>query len=323
MVVETRLRIKSPGWNRIIGGAGLVCLAFAATRTTHLIFDSALINWPGPMGSGSFDIVHGRGVAPEQYHYLPHLLAAFLAQMVGFRIAVNALAVLSLSAFFLVVMYVAWPGRSASEKAALCAFVAFFYPISMFFGPRFDTSLFLALMMIGLWLSDRPSSYLLLIVLFSIARADYALILALFVLVDAFERRRKDIAIYVAAVLVPLGVQILFWIIFASSAYYTKVLTIKENLSGEVLKSPGLWYAVGLAALFFYLAPVKRRDTPIDKRTKLARTAKLATLCLYVLCIIAVGRLQEWRLLLPALPLVLALVWGPAYPTVKPARGSA
>lgn len=322
-MVETKLRSKSPAWGRIIGGVGVVCLAFAATRATHLIFESTLINWPGPMGSGSFDIVHGRGVAPEQYHYLPHLLAVLLAKVVGFKIAVNALAFLSLSAFFFVVLYVAWPGRSAYEKVAVCAFVAFFYPISMFFGARFDTSLFLFLMMIGLWLADRPFPYLLLIAAFSAARADYALILALFVLADAFECRRKDIAIYVAAVLVPLGVQILFWIIFASSAYYTKVLTFEENFSGEVLKSPGLWYAIGLAALLFYLAPAKRRDEATEKRTRVARTAKLATLCLYVLCIVAVGRLRELRLLLPALPLVLVLVWGPAYPPVKHARGSA
>ncbi len=295
----------------ILGGIAIVFLAFAATRATDLIFyDPGLVDWAGP--KGSFDIVRGRGVAPEQYRYLSHLLVTLLAQAGGFKLAVNALTFVFLAAFFFMMLFVAWPERPAYEKAAICAFVALLYPLSMLFGPRFDTALFLALMMLGLCLWDRPLPYFLLIAVFSVARADYALVLALFVLADVLEHRKKGIAVYIAAVLVPLGTQILFWIIFAGSTYYTKILMLHENLSGEVLKTPGFWYTLGVAALLAWLAPNKGRGSPGRQRATTFAAAKLGTLGLYLLAILVVGRLREWRLLLPALPLLLVFLLGPA-----------
>lgn len=305
--------------SRVLGGIGITLLAFAATRATDLMFyDSGLIAWAGP--KGSFDIVRGLGVAPEQYRYLSHFLVTLLAHAGSFRLAVNALAFLSLAAFFFIVLFVAWPERPAYEKAAICALIAFLYPLSMFFGPRFDTSLFLALMMLGLCLWDRPLPYFLLIVVLSVARADYALVLALFVLADIVERRKPAVATYLAALLVPLGVQILFWILFADNAYYTKVLTLRENLAGEVLKPPGLWYTLGVATLLLSLTPIQRSDGSPERRAMMSKAAKLATLCLYLLAIVLVGRLREWRLLLPALPLLLVLLWGPARQTIETPR---
>jgi hypothetical protein len=295
----------------ILGGIAVVFLAFAATRATDLMFyDPGLVDWAGP--KGSFDIVRGHGIAPEQYRYLSHLLVTLLAQVAGFKLAVNALTFVFLAAFFFIMLFVAWPERPPYEKAAICAFVALLYPISMFFGPRFDTALFLTLMMLGLCLWDRPLPYLLLIAVFSVARADYALVLALFVLADVLENRKRPIAVYLAAVLVPLGVQILFWIIFASSSYYTKILMLHENLSGEFLKTPGFWYSLGVAALFAWLTPNQERGGSARRRATMFTAAKLGTLGLYLLAILVVGRLREWRLLLPALPLLLVLLWGPA-----------
>jgi hypothetical protein len=296
---------------RILGSIGIVCLAFAATRATDLLFyEPGLTDWAGPQGS--FDIVRGRGVAPEQYRYLSHLLVALIAHAGGFKLAVNALAFLSLVAFFFIVLFVAWPERPAREKAAICAFVALLYPLSMLFGARFDTGLFLAFMMLGLCLWDRPLSYLLVIVAFSVARADYALMLALFVLTDILERRKKGLAIYVAAGLVPLAVQILFWNIFAGSAYYTKIATLSENLHGEFLKTPGFWYTLGAAALISCVALNKEHRAPAGQRAKMFAMARLAMLGFYLLAILVVGRLREWRLLLPVLPLLLVFLWGPA-----------
>ena len=295
---------------RILGSVGIVFLAFAATRATDLLFyDPGLADWAGPQGS--VDIVRGRGVAPEQYRYLSHLLVALIGHAGGFKLAVNALAFLSLATFFFIVLFVAWPERPACEKAAICAFVALLYPLSMLFGARFDTGLFLAWMMLGLCFWDRPLPYLLVIVVFSVARADYALVLALFVLADILEHRKKAIAVYFAAVLVPLAVQILFWIIFAGSAYYTKIVTLPENLRGEFLKAPGFWYTLGAAALLSCVAP-REHGAPAGQRARVFAMAKLATLGFYLLAILVVGRLREWRLLLPALPLLLVFLLGPA-----------
>jgi len=145
-----------------------------------------------------------------------------------------------------------------------------------------------------------------------VARADYALVLALFILADILEHRKKATAVYFAAVLVPLAVQILFWIIFAGSAYYAKIVTLPENLRGEFLKSPGFWYTLGTAALLVYVAPSKAQGDPAGQRTRMFAVAKLGTLGLYLLAILVVGRLREWRLLLPALPLLLVFLLGPA-----------
>jgi hypothetical protein len=45
--------------------------------------------------------------------------------------------------------------------------------------------------------------------------------------------------------------------------------------------------------------------------------AKLGTLGLYLLMIVMVGRLREWRLLLPALPLLLVFLLGPARQAIE------
>src|SRR5471032_3279221 len=107
MAIDASLRTKSRTRN-IFAGAGAVFLALAATRATDLMFyDPGLINWAGPQGS--FDIVRGRGIAPEQYRYLSHLLVVLLAHMGGFRVAVNVLTFASLAAFFSIVLFAAWP----------------------------------------------------------------------------------------------------------------------------------------------------------------------------------------------------------------------
>lgn len=286
------------GRGRILIMLALVCLALAASRAADLAFPDLLL-------SNSVDVVLGRGAAPDQYRYLPHLLMVGLAQVLPFKAAIEVFVFGFLLAFLWMAMFVAWQGRPSIERAACCVFVAMLYPLSMFAGPRFDTALQLAFMLGGLCLWNRPPLYLLLIAVFSLARADYALILALFVLVQAYEAKRLPSAIYGFACCIPLAVQAVMWATFHDATYYTTVFQIAGNMTGDVLRMPGFLYTLGVSALVAaYVRPALRLDR--------YAIAKLAVLALYILMILLVARAREWRLWLPLLPLVYGLFCGPA-----------
>lgn len=283
--------------SRLPVAVGLACLAFGAARAVDLAAYGFLL-------SDSLDVLAGKAAAPDQYRYLPHLLMVGLAKAVGFRAALEVVIFVPLFTFLCLLMFVAWQDRPAIKRAAGCVFVALIYPLSMYAGARFDTALVLAFMLAGLCLWNRPALYLALIAIFSLCRADYALILALFVLVQAHEAGRP-IAPYVAASATPVVAQAAFWLIFPSASYYTEVMQLGANLRGDVLGIPGFLYTLGVLVL---VAAFVWKPLRVDRYA----AAKLAVLLLYVLMILVCARAREWRLWLPLMPLAYGILCGPA-----------
>lgn len=294
------------GRGRILIMLAIVCLALAATRATDLMFFHG--RYFNDLAADSAAIVRGHGPAPDQYRLLPHLLAASIAPLIGARAAWCLITFGGLSVFLVLLAFIAWPSRLIAEKAILCALMAFLYPLSMFAGPRFDTSLYLALMMGGLCLWNRPAAYLALVAVFSLARADYALILALFVLVQAIEQKRPA-PVYLAAVSLPIAAQCALWVIFADAPpFVTDIPEWQANLRGEAMGMPGFWYALGVGLLVWTVAPRWKRPAgnwPFA-------LAKLSAIGVFVLMMLVAARFSEGRLWLPLMPLVYGLFCGPA-----------
>ncbi len=183
--------------------------------------------------------------------------------------------------------------------------MALIYPLSMFAGPRFDTGLSIALVLAGLCAWRKPLIYLPVVLVLALTRADYALILALFVLVQSERSEYSMPLLYILAPSIPLVVQMALWWIFPNATYVTAIVQIADNLGGDVLKIPGLWYTLGIGAMVVAYA---RPHLRIDRHA----LAKIGVLLLYVAMILVVARAREWRLWLPILPLVYALWFGPA-----------
>ncbi len=109
----------------------------------------------------------------------------------------------------------------------------------------------------------------------------------------------------VLACCIPLAVQGALWSIFPNATYVTSIVQLADNLTGDVLKVPGLWYTLGAGA---FVAAYARPKLRVDRYA----LAKIGVLLLYVAMILVVARAREWRLWLPILPLVYALWFGPA-----------
>jgi hypothetical protein len=311
------VRVSNHLLSIIFGICAILFLAIAATRAGDVLF--AVPGAGEATSQSSIDVVLGRGTAPDQYRYLPHLIVAGLSQVMSYKHAISCFTFFFLSIFLLLTNFAAWPQRQSWERAALCIVFALLYPLSMPFGPRFDTALYLALMILGLCFWERSLFYLLLIVIFATARADYALFLAVFILLDALEHGRK-LGVYIVAIAVPIVVQLVFqfWL-FSGSKYYTSAFTLSHNLSVEIFQAPGFWYTIGILG---FIACHRVCVSPQRPGVQSARAtniyiAKWLTLACYILLCLFVARMREWRLMLPMLLLLPSLAFGPARLSVR------
>ena len=299
-------RLISPEtWKRGVLVGAVLCLAFGAARASILLAYPELIQ-DGP--AGTIAIVKGHGLAPDQYRYLPHLLLWSFLSVLTYKQAITVFVFGWLAVSLAIIKFLAWPSRPPVEKTLVCIFIALIYPLSMPFGARFDTSIQLALVISGLYFWDRPFSYFLIILLCAVTRADYAFALALIVLLDAIQEGRK-LPVYVAAVAAPLVVQTAMATHFSGNAYYANVITLPANLSGEIFQAPGFWFC---AAIVAFIAVERPTSSIMSGQRQGTLVLKWGVLLLYLASVVAIGRLREWRLMLPILPLVLNIYFGPA-----------
>lgn len=256
--------------------------------------------------NGFYDKIFAfEGQAPDQYRILPLLGIKSLIQLGGlsFNYAVllfNA----GISFLLFELLWMLSPGKEPRKKYLLSFFYALVYTYLQYTGWRPDTQglvLLCALLSVWVWKwGNKDGSWMitcLLLALLAFSRAEIALIFALFIA----WTYTKNWAIRVLFVAIPVAVQLLLQVvIFSEALYYTKALMITDNLSlYYFLRNPAT-YAL-IAAVLIWFPEIKNEAKRLWKDYPL-----FILLCIgYLALVFVVGRINEYRLYLPFVPLYM------------------
>ncbi len=245
------------------------------------------------------------GDAPDQYRILPLLPLKFLCDYLPFN---HAVLVYNIVLGF-VVLELLW--RMTSKFSTSWRWgIGFGYCILYIFfqytGWRPDTMGLMAMCTgTAIILKDlrdaslRGILYTLAVILLSFSRADIALIFALFA---TFYRSRA----FALLIPIPIVAQILLQeIIFPDADYYSTVIMLKDNLRlYYLLRNPATYLL--LATILVFYRPIVgfvQRSFKINAYFYLLFVG-------YLLLTMVVGRINEYRLYLPFLPLFLIITDG-------------
>lgn len=285
---------------RLLGHALLACaLAMAANKFF-------IVNLEHELANGFYAKIFAlHGEAPDQYRILPLLPLALLCKWLPFNHAVLLYNVV----FGFAALELQWrlvPARWQAHRWALAFALAILYIFFQYTGWRPDTmGLYVLSCAAALALRDlrdrslRWAAYGLAIVAMSLSRADMALIFALFA---TFHQNRS----YAAFIPIPIIAQTALqrWI-FPDARYYTKVFMLMDNLGGKyLLNHPGTYLI--LAALVVFHRPV----WDFVRATIRENYYFYLLLAGYLLMVLLIGRLNEYRLYMPFIPLLLLIVHG-------------
>ncbi len=253
------------------------------------------------------------GDAPDQFRILPLLPLKLLCEFLPFNHAVLAYN----SVFGFVVLELLWlltNKLSVSWRWGIAFGYCILYIFFQYTGWRPDTMGLMALCLTAaLILRDmRDSSlravlYALMVVALSFSRADIALIYALFA---TFYRNRG----YAILIPIPIIAQILLGeVIFPEAAYYSKVIMIEDNIKLYYLLRNPATYLI-LAALIVF----RQQITQFVKRNFKINYYFYLLLVGYFLLTMVVGRINEYRLYMPFIPLLLMISDGAKHRQRKP-----
>lgn len=246
------------------------------------------------------------GEAPDQYRILPLIPLKWLCDWLAFNHAVlvyNAvlgMAVLELLWLLSKHLKVQW--RWGIGFGMAVAYIFFQYT-----GWRPDTMGLLLLCCCAAYLLQMPlrdaTLRLLLygasIVLLSFSRADIALIYALY----ATFYRNGSYAIWIP---LPIVVQLLLQnVFFPEAQYYTKTIMLLDNLKLHYIIQHPATYLIMATALAFWRPIVGFVRVTIQKNYYF-----YLLIAGYLLLVLVIGRLNEYRLYLPFLPLLLLFAHG-------------
>lgn len=253
-------------------------------------------------------IFKGVGYAPDQYRILPLLgLDAVWSLLKWIRPGSpwnHAVLVFNFLCGLLVLegFYRIAPFWNAYKRLVFNFLFASFYIYSQYTGWRPDT-LGLLLMCIGyVWIWQRNPNRRLIwsvpaLLALSFSRSDVALIFALFQILYLEKNRRVGVVLLAIPVLTQLALQ---KIIFPNAPYYTHTVMILDNLSGFYLAyNPATWGL--LAALLLFWKHIRQFCAWIYRQYPLLP----GLLAMYVILVFIVGRINEYRLYLPFIPLLL------------------
>lgn len=254
-------------------------------------------------------IFAGVGDAPDQYRILPLLPLKHLCNHLPFN---HAVLVYNLLFGFLAFELFWWimGGLNRRKKFIFNLLFAGAYIYTQYTGWRPDTMgmVCLSALMVSPLFICKPRSNVtlsgtigmtILLAALAFSRADIALVFAAYL--SIYHTRNWPVRI-VWCVL-PVLVQYLLMVqIYPEAAYYSDQVMLLDNLSGYyLLRHPGTYLLIALGIVFFQ--PIRQfiRQTWDQKWFYL--------LCLaYMGLVLVVGRLNEYRLYLPFVPIFL-LIW--------------
>jgi len=291
------MEARWPGVRRV---AFHLLLAVFVARANDEHFRS-FIDWEGARGFYRA-ILTLQGHAPDQYRILPLLPLRLLEHWMSFRYAVLAL---NLVALFLCLELFWWtlahrPPRQRVLVSLLFAALAHF---TLYPGWRPDTSALLALCALSLaplraLPPSRRRDALLVggITMLSFARADVALVYGIFLQ----SGRRAAGWARALVLLAPLAVQLLLArVVFPQATTYARIWALGDNLSPRTVETATTFLLLALLLASWesarrWLGEVARNDRPLA----------LACLVLFA-AVLCFGRVNEYRLFLPLLPMLL------------------
>ena len=238
----------------------------------------------------------GQGRAPDQYRVLAIWAYAGLVKLYGLQLAATLLAGVGL---FISNMLLA--GLVAVEQRA--RFLLLFnllFPFTLYNGWRPETALVVALAALFVYALRYRLAWggiAVLTLLISGFRADLALFCVLFWAVGTTAPYR----IRLALISLPLLIQALLkWLIFPDSQYYCPVIMLDTNLSLQYwLQAPLSYVWLGLLLMYHGAIWTSLRWLATEQRPY------LLVLAAYVLALLVVAKLDEFRLYLPLVPFVL------------------
>lgn len=246
------------------------------------------------------------GPAPDQYRILPLLLLKGICLKLPFHHAVLLLN--GLAAFICFELFWWLMGEwSDRKKAALILVFAAFHAYAQYTGWRPDTMALVMICTLGILPAGsalrglpRAVALVLAVAAISFSRADIGMVYAIFFAV--YTERSWPVRIFL--LLIPPAVQALLqFVLFPDAVYYTHTIMLQDNLSGYYLvKSPATYLILAIILFEFPRIRSFLRDT-------FPRFKYFYILCAgYLLLILMVGRLNEYRLYLPFVPLWLWLM---------------
>ena len=260
-------------------------------------------------------IFNFEGDAPDQYRILP-LLAIKGLRAIG-RLAVpdfafhHAVLIFNFICAFLLfeLSFRILTHLSRRRRFQVHLLFAILYIYTQYTGWRPDTLGLLLLCqlyvfgVLGMERAGKPNSFLyalfhlFAILLISFSRSDIAAIYALFAACYFLKSNFLRFCI----ISLPFVVQALlqfYW--FADAQYYTKSVMLLDNLKGYyILRNPASWLIAAIVLLYF-------KSIVELLRNVYARFPVFVGLALlYVLLVFVLGRLNEYRLYLPFLPLIV------------------
>ena len=250
-------------------------------------------------------IFQGLGDAPDQYRILPLLPLKLLCGWLPFNHAVLVYNMI----LGWVVLELQWRlARSLNNRWRWAAGfgLCVFYIYLQYTGWRPDTLGLLALCMAAAMVlkdmrdaSLRMVLYGLCIVLLSLSRADIALIYALFA---TFYRKR----IYAVYIPIPIVCQILLQsVIYPDAVYYSKTVMLLDNLRLHYLMHHPLTYLLPAVVLAFW-GQIKSFVAATFQKNYYFYLLMVG----YLVLVLVIGRINEYRLYLPFVPLLLVIAHG-------------
>lgn len=246
-----------------------------------------------------------RGEAPDQYRILPLLGLKVLNQFFPFNHAVLAFNFLAGFLCFELIYYLLGP-LSRLKKLGFNVLLAGSYIYLQYTGWRPDTLgllLLCLLVVLALKVKAAAPKWVLLylgVIALAFSRADIALVYAVFLAIYGGNR----IWIRLPLILIPPAVQLLLqFYIFPEADYYTKPVMILDNLSlFYLVRNPASWLILALILGFW------SRIWEFFRQTYPQFKFLYFLLAFYFLLVFAVGRVNEYRLYMPFIPLFI-WVW--------------
>lgn len=252
-------------------------------------------------------IFAGVGDAPDQYRLLPLIPLKAICDFLPFN---HAVLVYNVAVGFLVLELFWWimGGLPRRQKLLFQLLFAMGYIYCQYSGWRPDTlgllAVAAAVVLPPWWTVDRPATYGLrllqtvLLLALAFSRTDIALVYGAFLAIYGTQ----SWAWRLTWLLAPVGVQLLLQLVlFPEASYYSKTVMLTDNLSGYFLvRHPATWLILAVLLVF------GRHLRDFVRRTWRFRWL-YALLTGYLLLVLVIGRVNEWRLYLPFLPLLLSI----------------
>ncbi|HEX2898757.1 MAG TPA: hypothetical protein VHS96_03460 [Bacteroidia bacterium] len=292
-----------PENHRLLRIVGHILLAIFVANAANKFF---VVDLDHEMLHGFYArIFEFHGDAPDQYRILPLLPLKLLCGYLPFNHAV----LLYNCIFGFLVLELLWQmtlGLASDWRWGMAFGYCILYIFLQYTGWRPDTMGLMALCLAATWLlrdlrdaSLRWLLYAALVVALSFSRAEIALIYALFA---TFYRNRS----YAVLIPIPIITQILLQeVFFPDAEYYSKAFMLWDNLRLHYLLRNPATYLIAAALIVF-----RQQLFAFVKRTFKINAYFYLLLVGYAFLVLMIGRLNEYRLYLPFVPLLLMITHG-------------